>query len=121
MTARATGRERAMGESREMTGRNREKVLKYRGEEGARVFEEKAEQFAVCPPFALQHHLPHLLRPVDEVLFDGFMADRNAEHATSRGKSPTRPQTPYTQPRCRLYRTSEVSCLPYGIRCMDPS
>lgn len=54
MTARATGRERAMGESREMTGRNREKVLKYRGEEGLRVFEEKAEQFAVSP----QSHLP---------------------------------------------------------------
>ena len=47
MTARATGREMAMGESREMTERNREKVLKYRGEEGVRVFEEKAEQFAV--------------------------------------------------------------------------
>lgn len=50
MTARAAGREMAMGESREMTERNREKVLKYRGEEGLRVFEEKAEQFAVCPP-----------------------------------------------------------------------
>lgn len=47
MTARATGRERAMGEEREMTGRNREKVLKYRSEEGVRAFEQKADEFAV--------------------------------------------------------------------------
>lgn len=47
MTARATGRERAMGEQRELTERNREKVLKFRGEEGRAAFEKKAEEFEV--------------------------------------------------------------------------
>ena len=47
MTARATGRERAMGEERELTGRNRERVLKFRDEAGVREFERKAEEFEV--------------------------------------------------------------------------
>lgn len=47
MTARATGREQAIGEERDMTSRNRDKVLKYRGEAGLREFEARAEQFAV--------------------------------------------------------------------------
>jgi large subunit ribosomal protein L17 len=49
MTARATGREKALGETREMTERNRDKVLRYRGEEGRRAFEAKADEFAVGP------------------------------------------------------------------------
>jgi len=48
MTARATGRERAMGEERELTGRNRERVLKFRDEAGVAEFERKAEEFEVC-------------------------------------------------------------------------
>jgi len=48
MTARATGRERAMGEDRELTGRNRERVLKFRDEAGVAEFERKAEEFEVC-------------------------------------------------------------------------
>lgn len=47
MTARATGRERAMGEQRELTERNRDKALKFRGEEGRAAFERKAEEFEV--------------------------------------------------------------------------
>jgi hypothetical protein len=47
MTARATGRERAMGEEREMTGRNRDKVLKFRDEAGVQEFEKRAEEFEV--------------------------------------------------------------------------
>jgi hypothetical protein len=47
MTARATGRERAMGEEREMTGRNRNKVLKFRDEAGVQEFEKRAEEFEV--------------------------------------------------------------------------
>jgi hypothetical protein len=47
MTARATGRERAMGEERELTDRNREKVLKFRDEKGKAEFERKAVEFEV--------------------------------------------------------------------------
>jgi hypothetical protein len=40
-----------MGEERELTGRNRERVLKFRNEEGIREFERKAAEFEVS--FAL--------------------------------------------------------------------
>ena len=55
MTARAWGRERAMDQEgeREMTSRNKEKVLRYRGEEGLKDFEERAERFAVSSRFPI--------------------------------------------------------------------